>query len=215
MKRIFLTLLALPVIASAADSVVVFNEVHYHPANEVTQTEWVELRNLHGVDVDIAGWRLEGGIAYTFPEGTRIAGGAYLVVAKVPGQIAGALGPFTGILDNGGEEIRLVNRSDRAMDVLDYADDGDWPAGADGSGATLSRRNAYSADGGPFAWSERGRPLPRFFDAMPERLRCWSYATDCGLVPQRSLPPLPPPARRLPRTWLWLSRGTRPRTRGP
>ncbi len=153
MKRTLLSLLSLPVIAIAADSVVVFNEVHYHPANEVAQTEWVELRNLHGVDVDIAGWRLEGGIAYTFPAGTRIAGGAYLVVAKVPGQIAGALGPFTGILDNGGEEIRLVNRSDRAMDVLNYSDDGDWPAGADGSGATLSRRIAYSADGGPLAWS--------------------------------------------------------------
>ena len=153
MKFNLLALLALPLFVSAADSVVVFNELQYHPANEVTQTEWIELRNLHGVDVDISGWRIEGGANFTFPEGTRIAGGAYLVVAKVPGQIAGAMGPFTGSLDNGGEQLRLVNRSDRAMDVLSYGDDGDWPSGADGTGATLARRNGVSADDGPGAWA--------------------------------------------------------------
>ncbi len=153
MKHTLLALLASSLVAVAADSVVVFNELQYHPANEAAQTEWIELRNLHGVDVDISGWRIEGGANFTFPEGTRIAGGAYLVVAKVPGQIPGALGPFTGILDNGGEELRLVNRSDRSMDVLSYSDDGDWPSGADGTGATLARRNSVSANDGPGAWA--------------------------------------------------------------
>lgn len=153
MKHSVLALLASSLVAVAADSVVVFNELQYHPANEATQTEWVEIRNMHGVDVDISGWRIEGGIDFTFPEGTRIAGGAFIVVAKVPGQIPGAMGPFTGILDNGGEELRLVNRSDRAMDVLSYSDDGDWATGADGSGATLSRRNGLMANGDPGAWA--------------------------------------------------------------
>src|SRR4051812_13351963 len=61
--------------ASAADSVLVFNEVHYHPANEAAQTEWIELRSLQSVDVDISGWRIEGGIDYTFPAGTIMPGG--------------------------------------------------------------------------------------------------------------------------------------------
>lgn len=74
MKLTLLSLVVLPLFARAADSVVVFNELQYHPANEKAQTEWIELRNLHGVDVDISGWRIEGGANFTFPEGTRIAG---------------------------------------------------------------------------------------------------------------------------------------------
>ncbi len=153
MNRVFIFLLAITLTVRAADSVVIFNEIHYHPADELTQTEWIELRNLNAVDVDIGGWRLEGGVDYTFANNVRIPGGGFIVVAKTPGQIPGSYGPFTGILDNGGEEIRLVNRSDRAMDVLDYSDDGDWPSGPDGSGATLSRRNSYTVEPGPLAWS--------------------------------------------------------------
>ena len=133
--------------AFGGDSVLVFNEVQYHPANELTQTEWVELRSLQAVDVDIGGWRIEGGIDYTFPNGTVMPGLGYLVVAAVPGQIAGALGPFTGTLDNGGETIRLVNRNGRVMDELNYGDSGDWPVGADGSGGTLARISASAAAG--------------------------------------------------------------------
>ena len=47
---------------SARDSAVIINEVHYHPANELTQSEWIEIRCLHGVDVDLSGWQLEGGV---------------------------------------------------------------------------------------------------------------------------------------------------------
>jgi hypothetical protein len=50
----------------ATDSVLVFNEIQYHPADDAA-TEWVELRNLHGVDVDISGWKIDGGVAFTFP----------------------------------------------------------------------------------------------------------------------------------------------------
>ncbi len=137
----------------ANDSVVVFNEVHYHPADENAQTEWIELRSLQGVDVDMSGWRLAGGVDYTFPAGTVISGRGFLLVAAVPSQLSGALGPWTGRLANGGEEILLLNGNDRVMDSLDYADDGDWPVGADGTGATLARRAQTRADSGPAAWA--------------------------------------------------------------
>ena len=128
--------------AFARDSAVLINEVQYHPANEPAQSEWIELRCLHGVDVDISDWRLEGGIDYRFPAGTVIRGRGFILVAQSPGSLSGvgAMGPWTGKLDNGGEEIRLVNANNRVMDRLDYSDGGDWPAGADGSGATLARR---------------------------------------------------------------------------
>ena len=147
MLKKILTSLILATASYAADSVLVFNELQYHPANELAETEWVELRSLQAVDVDISGWRIDGGIDYTFPAGTIMPGGGYIVVAAVPAQIPGAFGPFTGQLDNGGETLRLRNLNGRIMDELSYSDGGDWPIGADGSGATLARRAATAASG--------------------------------------------------------------------
>ena len=67
-----------------ADKVVI-NEIQYHPANEATQTEWIEFRSLQGVDVDIGNWRIEGGVDYTFPNGTIMPGGGHLVVGAIVG----------------------------------------------------------------------------------------------------------------------------------
>ena len=45
-----------------------------------------------------------------------------------------------------------MNRDDRVMDVLEYSDDGDWPAGPDGGGVTLAKREQNSADSRPANW---------------------------------------------------------------
>src|SRR5215211_7359443 len=44
--------------AAQADSVVVFNEIMYHPATDEPALEWVELHNQNAVDVDLSDWRL-------------------------------------------------------------------------------------------------------------------------------------------------------------
>lgn len=140
----------------AADSVIVFNEVHYHPADEDNDTEWIELHSLMGVNIDVSDWELEGGINYRFASGTVIPGHGYLLVAADPSHPSlagrGARGPFTGRLANNGESIRLVNNNDRTMDELNYGDDGDWPVGADGLGSTLSKRNEHTSESRPFNW---------------------------------------------------------------
>ena len=53
-----------------ADSILVFNEIHYNPANGNSNSEWIEFHNLNGVNVDISGWKLRGGVDFDFPEGT-------------------------------------------------------------------------------------------------------------------------------------------------
>ena len=72
------------VAGAPSDSVVVFNELMYHPgsADGVGESEWVELYNQMGVDIDMSGWRLSGGVEFTFPEGTVIGGGDYLLVSS-------------------------------------------------------------------------------------------------------------------------------------
>jgi len=145
----FLGLVNNPVSASP-DGVVVFNELQYNPAGFDESGEWIELFNQMGIITDISGWRIDG-IGYTFPNGTLVNPGSYVVVAKTPG--AGEFGPFTGSIDNGGERLRLYNQSDRLMDELDFGDDARWPAAADGSGATLAKRKPYTASGRTDWWT--------------------------------------------------------------
>ncbi|HET6408171.1 MAG TPA: lamin tail domain-containing protein, partial [Chthoniobacteraceae bacterium] len=148
----------------AVDAAVIITEIQYNPG--AGDTEWVELHSLTGVDIDLSGWRLTSGVEFTIPVGTKIPGHGYLIIAADPGaqslQGLNAIGGWSGNLSNGGETVRLVNRDSREMDVLDYKDSGDWPAGSDGSGASLARRNSESAAEGPTNWASsadiRGTP---------------------------------------------------------
>src|SRR6185503_15631588 len=95
-----------------ADSTVVFNEVMYHPnATNEASLEWVELYNQMAVDMDLSGWSLAGGAQFTFPEGTVLGGGRYLLVASSPATLtaltgaADVLGPFIGRLSNDGDTL--------------------------------------------------------------------------------------------------------------
>lgn len=124
--------------AAAQDSVVVFNELHLRTTED--ESEWIELHNQMAADVDLSGWRLRGGVSFDFAEGTIIDGGGYLVVAADPTKVRNRspfgtiLGPFDGRLNNGGETLRLEDRSTlgtlpgnaprhRVMDIVSY--DGD------------------------------------------------------------------------------------------
>ena len=122
---------------------VVINEILYNPGGG-SQHEWVELHNQLAVDVDLSRWSLQEGVNFTFPTGTILGGGEFLVVASDPAAlqasgVTAAIGPFTGQLSNGGETIELRNNSERLIDSIDYSDDGLWPIAADGSGASLAK----------------------------------------------------------------------------
>ena len=149
----------LPVMAAAVDSVVVFNELQYHPVPGDAGGEWIELHNQMAIDIDLSAWRIEAGVSYVFPEGTVIAGGGYLVVAANPAglQVAagltGVLGPLTGSLANAGERVELRDRNGRLMDRLDYRDGGEWPVEADGAGTTLAKREPGTTSGEPEHWT--------------------------------------------------------------
>ena len=136
--------------SARADSPVVFNEIMYHPLTNEPALEWVELQNQMAVDLDLSGWALDGGIRFTFAEGTILRAGEFLVVASSPGTLAGTgvnnpVGPFIDRLSNAGETITLKNNNDRVMDELSYGVEGDWPVAPDGSGASLARRRANTS----------------------------------------------------------------------
>jgi hypothetical protein len=145
------------------DGTLVFNEVMYHPAGTANGLEWIELHNQQTINMDISGWRVSGGINFSFLPGTVVPGRGYMVIAENPAALraatgfADALGPWAGRLDNDGESLRLVNNSDRPVDELDYGDDAPWPVGPDGIGATLAKRSRDLATADPANWTVSGQ----------------------------------------------------------
>ena len=145
--------------AVAADSVVVFNEIHYHPQTNETASEWIELHNQMAIDIDLSAWSVRGGIDFFFAEGTIIPAGGYLVVASDPAALRAAsgatnvVGPFTGRLNNSSGRLELQDRNDRLMDRLEYRDGGKWPVAPDGSGVTLAKRHPDAPSESPEHWT--------------------------------------------------------------
>src|SRR5436190_19309609 len=78
---ISLAALAAPAI-SRAD--VLINEIMYHPSDESTTEEYVELYNPGAGAVDLSGWKFTSGVQFTFPNGPSIPAGGYLVATASP-----------------------------------------------------------------------------------------------------------------------------------
>jgi len=149
----------------------VISEIMYHPA--APDTAFVEIHNASTFyTFDLSGYRLRG-TDFTFPEGTLIEPGAYLVVVNNRSAFTAAygnrvpiVGEFQGRLQNDGESLSLVKpgatpAQDLVADQVVYDDDLPWAAAADGQGASLqlidpwadNRRvanwTAVTGDGGP------------------------------------------------------------------
>ncbi len=139
----------------------VFSEIMYHPAtrSDSRNLEFIELYNAESVFVDLTGWRLTGGIDYTFPDGFKLQAGQFAVVAAVPADLQSVygtesvLGPFTGRLDSAGDTLRLLNRAGALCLEVTYSPDAPWPVAADGHGHSLVLARPSFGENDPRAWS--------------------------------------------------------------
>lgn len=124
---------------------IVINEIMYNPA--VSEASFVELYNRSTSTFDLTGWRLNGA-DFTFPAGSIMNPGQYLVLAKNRGVFINTYTnvpvytEFDGQLDNGGETLTLIKpglggTNDVVVDKVKYDDDPPWPAAADGTGPSL------------------------------------------------------------------------------
>jgi len=128
---------------------IVINEIMYHPAAPpgAVESEWIELLNAGAEPVDLTGWRFTRGIDYALPPGTIVPAGHYLVVARDPARvqsdygITGVIGGYASGLKNGDEKIVLRDHLGNVADEVHYADDGEWPKAADGTGPSLELVN--------------------------------------------------------------------------
>ena len=131
---------------TSARAAVVINEIMYRPGTAVpenTAREYIELLNTDAAAVDLSGWAFTDGVTFSFPAGTVIPAGGFVVVAANPAQvqaqfgITGVLGPWEAgdTLSNRGEKITLsmpdpapgapVGQMVTVSDVH-YASEGEW-----------------------------------------------------------------------------------------
>jgi hypothetical protein len=135
-------------------SEVVVNELMYNPISKDDDDQFIELYNRGTATVDLTGWEFTAGVSYTFPNGTLLAPGGYLVIArnltnllaKYPNLNAtNTLGNYSGKLAHGGERValsrpELLNGTDTVYVVEDevtYEKGGRWGRWAAGGGSSL------------------------------------------------------------------------------
>ena len=174
----FLLALVLPVLVRAD---VVINEIMYHPSSERTTEEFIELHNTGPAPVNLEGWKLTSGVSFTFPNVSLPAGG-YLAVAadrtafaaKYP-TVTNLVAGWSGQLSNAANTVVLADSRGVQVDMVDYADDGDWAARerddsdsgyrgwrwrsqADGHGRSLELINAAFDNSHGQNWGASSRP---------------------------------------------------------
>ncbi len=174
----------------------VINEIMYHPA--LGYDEFVEIYNLSSTNValyDAArptnAWKLNG-LGYTFSNSVTLGPGQYLLLVNIDPAafrsnygIAPAvqvLGPYTGTLQDSGENLRL-QRSDApdtngvpyiVTDAVRYNDKLPWPPGADGDGPSLQRRAPSAYGNEPTNWFASG--------ITPGATNVFNTAPTCNLL---------------------------------
>lgn len=129
-------------VENVADRVVI-NEILADPLQP--RTEFVELHNTSRLSsFDLSGYRLNG-VGFTFPSGSVIPPGGFLLVVRDPvafgerfGYTIPIAGTFTAAVDNEGELISLVQPASEggeevAISSVRFDDLAPWPAAVEGA----------------------------------------------------------------------------------
>jgi len=132
----------------APEGSVVINEIMYNPREP--DAAYLELHNSASqFAFDLSNWRING-LGYTFPPGSYIGPGQFLVLANNLQAYFKAYGSnapvpyavFPGNLQNGGERITLLRPGDNpgeeiVVDEVRYDSVAPWPTAANGLGSAL------------------------------------------------------------------------------
>ncbi len=123
-------------------------EIMYHPAppplgstNSVGDFEFIEVKNVSGMSLNLAGYRLTGGVEFTFPATVLGAGQSGVVVNNIAafqsryGTGINILGTFTGNLSDDGEQLALQGALYEPIQDITFRDS--WNRVTDGLGFSL------------------------------------------------------------------------------
>ncbi len=165
---------------SALQAQILINEIHYAPANKTVPEEFIEILNTSDETIDLSGWSLQG-VRYTFPDGTEIEAGEYLVIGQDPATItnlyspARVLGPFEGRISNSGETITLRDNNGLVIDRVNYQRGFPWPiaGGDEGFSIELIHPDLDNDLGGSWRISNPGQDAD--IDRLIDGGSTWKY----------------------------------------
>ena len=124
---------------------IVISEIHYNPSFDLQGDdnvyEFVELFNNSSYSIDLSNYRFNTGIDFTFPQGSTMKSGEYIILAKTLETYAGkgfqVFQITEGKLNNAGEELLLSDQNGEIIDRVFYDDHIPWPEEPDGKGPSL------------------------------------------------------------------------------
>ena len=160
-------------------STVGFSEIMYHPLAGGDDRQYLELFNRGTTNVNLGGWKLGGGISFTFPTNCVLTTNSYLVVSRNVSSLltnypqlnaTNAYGNFSGKLSGGGERLTLTmpdtivstngsgavitNHIDIPVDEVTYGTGGRWGRWSDGGGSSLELIDARSNKRLAASWAD-------------------------------------------------------------
>jgi len=145
LKRCF-AFVAAGLAAFAARADIVINEIHSNPDVKTELVEFIELYNTGSTAVNLAGWSLSDAVEFQFPAGSSIPANGYQVITQNPTHFAAkfgktALGPWTGTLNNEGENIVLRDAAGNIVDQVNFSLGFPWPVVGDPPGFSMELAN--------------------------------------------------------------------------
>ena len=125
--------------------------------------EFLELQNTGIAPITLTNVRFTEGIDFDFTGSgvETLLPGQYVVLAQNPaafvqryGAVSNLVGPYTGRLANGGEQLAVIGALGETIRDFTYGDSGDagWPDRADGTGASLEIIDPAGDSGDPINW---------------------------------------------------------------
>ncbi|HEY1790009.1 MAG TPA: lamin tail domain-containing protein [Verrucomicrobiae bacterium] len=145
---------------SSRKTPIVFSEIMWKPAPRIDgkNLEYLELYNSNPWFQDISGYQITcADMNYTFPAGTSLPGGGYLVVAAAPADIesvygiTNVMGPYDGSLKHS-ESLELLDEETNVLLTVPYDDVYPWPVATDSTGHSIALANPNYGEGDPRAW---------------------------------------------------------------
>ncbi len=140
----------------------IISEIMYHPSprEDGVNLEFVELFNSSASVVSLNDYRIEGAIQYTFPQGSFISAGSYLVLASAPNDLKvqtglpRVYGPYSGTLQNSSGKLKLFNSQGALLIDASYGSTSPWPVAPDGAGHSLVLSRPSYGEADPRAYSQ-------------------------------------------------------------
>jgi len=136
---------------------IVISEIQYNIPGNGNGFDFIELTNIGDQVINLEGFSFSSGVELTFPA-MMIQPGEYMVVVEDASSFntvfgTNAISWTDGGLNDGGEDITLLDADGNLMDMVVYNDAGGWPEIGDGEGPSIILCDLEGDNSVPESWS--------------------------------------------------------------